>query len=320
MKTRALLLFSGGLDSILSAKVLEAQGIEVICLRFVTPFFGQDALFDPEGVKERIKRKYGLRVELHDITDEYIEMLKSPPHGYGKYLNPCLDCKIMMVRKAVELLPTYGATFVATGEVLGQRPMSQRRDAMRIVERDSGAEGILLRPLCAKRLRPTRVEEEGLVDRERLLSITGRGRKEQMELAKRFGIDDYPTPAGGCVLADPILSERFREVLRRYPAPDANDFLLAQVGRHFLLLDGSWLVIGRNQAENERLKGLLRPGDIEIKAPDVPSPTAIWRYAKSRELKDEVEARFRRYVKKGPREFNVEFKEIGPSSNRFCTT
>ena len=310
MKTRALLLFSGGLDSILSAKVLERQGIEVICIRFVTPFFGQEALSDPEGEKERIRRKYGLRLEIHDISSEYIEMLKAPSHGYGKYLNPCLDCKILMVRKAVGLLPLYGAKFVATGEVLGQRPMSQRRDAMRIVERDSGAEGILLRPLSAKRLRPTKVEEEGLVNREGLLSITGRGRREQMELAHRFGIEDYPTPAGGCVLADPILSKRFREILRRYPSPDANDFLLAQVGRHFFLLDGSWLVIGRNQGENERLRGLARGGDMEITAPDVPSPTAIWRTARDMALKEEVEERFRRYVKKGQGEFKVEFKKL----------
>ncbi len=302
------MLFSGGLDSILSAKVLERQGIDVICLKFVTPFFGQKALGAPHEEKGRIKAKYGLRLEIVDITDEYLEMLKAHPHGDARYFNPCLDCKILMVKKALGLLGTFDALFIATGEVLGQRPMSQRRDAMRIVERDSGAEGLLVRPLCAKRLRPTRVEEEGIVDRARLLGLSGRGRKEQMRLAEEFGIIDYPTPAGGCVLADPILSDRFRLLFERYETPTKDDFLLAQVGRSFFLDDGSWLVIGRNQQENRRIERLLRPGDILITAPNAPSPTAIWRYVSDEEcLKSEVEGRFLRYIKKGREEPVVEF-------------
>ncbi len=312
MKGRGLVLFSGGLDSILASKVLETQGIEVICIKFVTPFFGQRALKEPEREKARIKEKYGLTLELIDISQEFIEMLYEPQHGYGKYLNPCLDCKILMVKKAISLLEPFGASFVATGEVLGQRPMSQRRDAMRIVERDACAEGLLLRPLCAKHLRPTRAEIEGIVDRSRLLAISGRGRKEQMRLAEAFGIKDYPTPAGGCVLADPILSERFKELIDRYKDPDTNDFLLAQTGRHFFLEDGSWLVVGRNQRENNQIEALSKNDDILIKAQNAPGPTALWRHFKDQALREEVLKIFRRYVKKAPEDLRVLFSVASP--------
>ncbi|OCC16375.1 tRNA (5-methylaminomethyl-2-thiouridylate)-methyltransferase [Dissulfuribacter thermophilus] len=305
MKRRGLVLFSGGLDSILASKVLEAQGIEVICIKFITPFFGQRALKDPEREKARVKEKYGLTLELIDISQEFIEMLHDPSHGYGKYLNPCLDCKILMVRKAVSLLEDFGASFVATGEVIGQRPMSQRRDAMRIVERDACADGLLLRPLCAKHMRPTKAEIEGIVDRSRLLGISGRGRKEQMRLAETFGIKDYPTPAGGCLLADPILSGRFKEIMDRYRDPDTNDFLLAQTGRHFFLEDGSWLVVGRNQGENRQIEALSRKDDIIIKAKNAPGPTALWRNYKDKASKEEVLAIFRRYVKKAPEDLCI---------------
>ncbi len=187
---RGLVLFSGGLDSILACKVLQDQGVEVVAVKFVTPFFGQAALDNPELEKERVWKKYGIPLEIRDISSTYIEMVKSPPHGYGRFFNPCLDCKILMVREALKLRSEFNADFIATGEVIGQRPMSQRRDAMNIVERDAGAKGLLLRPLCALRFPPTEAEKKGLVDRNRLLGLSGRGRKEQMALAERFGIRD----------------------------------------------------------------------------------------------------------------------------------
>ena len=308
MKTRAIVLFSGGLDSILSARLLKAQDIEVVCLKFSTPFFGQKALRDPGPEKARYREKYGLDVELVDISDEYVEMLKAPLHGYGRYLNPCLDCKILMVRKARELMPRYGASFIATGEVLGQRPMSQRRDAMRIVERDSGAEGLLVRPLTARRLKPTKVEEDGLVTRGLLLGISGRGRKAQMELAEKFGITDPPTPAGGCVLADPILSQRFRELMKRHSNLSKQDFLLAQVGRSFFLDDDSWLVIGRNELENREIEALKARGDVLITAKNTPGPTALWRFQKDRGLRYKVEALFVNYIKKGAEDIVLQWR------------
>ncbi len=281
---RALVLFSGGLDSILACKLLQEQGIQVTALKFITPFFGYDLKGKEQEAAQEAKGKYGITLEVVDISDDYLEMLKNPPHGFGRYYNPCIDCKILMIKKAIELLPHYIASFIATGEVVGQRPMSQRRDAMRIVERDSGAEGILLRPLSAKMLKPTVVEEKGLVDRSRLLGITGRGRKDQMALADRYGIKDYPAPAGGCVLADPILSERFKKIFKYLgDSITINDCLLAQVGRQFLLPKGGWLVVGRNQGENTRLLGLRKPHDLIFTLLRRPGPVGLLRRGEAKQ-------------------------------------
>ncbi len=282
--TTCLVLFSGGLDSILACKVLQEQGIDVLALRFITPFFGYGLKGREEKAREAAMKKYGIPLEVIDVSGKYLEMLKAPPHGFGRYLNPCIDCKILMLRHARELMPRYGARFIATGEVLGQRPMSQRRDALRIIERDSGTAGLLLRPLCALRLEPTPMEEDGLVDRSRLLGIAGRGRKEQMALARRLGIEDYPTPAGGCTLADPILSRRFRRLMAHGKKEMAvHDFLLAQVGRQFLLPGGAWLVVGRKQGENERLERLARAGDLELRLERGPGPLGILRWQDGRQ-------------------------------------
>ena len=204
-------------------------------------------------------------------------MVKSPEYGYGKYMNPCIDCRILMVRKAMKMLGEFNASFVVTGEVLGQRPMSQRRDALRIIERDSGADGLLLRPLSALHLRPTDMENKGLVDRSRLLELTGRGRKDQIALAVKYGIKEYPAPAGGCVLADPILSRRLKRVFELWPDFDVNDCVLAQMGKHFILPDRSWLVIGRDERENAKIVSIIRKGDIKLDLARVPGPTGLWR-------------------------------------------
>ena len=306
MKKSGVVLFSGGLDSILASKVLQAQGIHVIALRFVTPFFGYHLLKDPDKEKKRVKELYGIDLEIQDISSAYLKMLPDPSHGYGKYLNPCLDCKILMVKEAVRRLEDLDAAFIATGEVIGQRPMSQRRDTLRLIERESGAQGILLRPLSALCLPPTRPELEGIVDRSRLLRLSGRGRKEQIRLAEDFGIRDYPTPAGGCVLADPILSRRFKTILERYPDAGINAFLLAQTGRHFFLDDGSWLVIGRNERENKVIWALRQKGDIIIEAENAPGPTGLLRYAPDpKSVRQEVKGRFLRYVKKGSKQVQL---------------
>ncbi len=274
---KAIVLFSGGLDSILACKVLQEQGIEVIALQCITPFFGYQIKDNEDAWAKQVKKKYGIKLIVLDITEDYLKMLKNPPHGYGRYFNPCIDCKILMLKKALSLMKELGASFVATGEVIGQRPMSQRRDTLRIIERDSGAEGLLLRPLCAKNLKPTAVEKQGLVDRSRLLALAGRGRKEQMALAKKYSIADYPSPAGGCALADPILSERFRTMFSLWDELDANDFLLAQVGRHFLLAEKAWFVVGRNQTENMKLVNLAREGDLLLQYKRGPGPIGLMR-------------------------------------------
>ncbi|MCL1980594.1 MAG: thiamine biosynthesis protein, partial [Proteobacteria bacterium] len=209
-ETVALGLFSGGLDSILACRTVADQGVRVMALKFVTPFFDHHLLGEQKKYAEAMRGKYGLEVSVIDISEGYLRLLDNPVHGFGKHFNPCIDCKILMLTRARELMDTYGASFLLTGEVLGQRPMSQRRDTLRVIERDSGCTGLLLRPLCAKLMEPTRAELDGLVDRERLHGFSGRGRREQKRLAARLGITDYPAPAGGCLLTDPNLAGRIK--------------------------------------------------------------------------------------------------------------
>lgn len=271
----ALALFSGGLDSILAARLIQNQGLRVKCLHFISPFFGK-----PSRVRHW-EKLYGLDIDIVDIGDQYADMLASgPAHGFGSVMNPCVDCKILMMRNACERLSRYGATFLISGEVLGQRPMSQRRDTLNIIRRDAEARDILLRPLCARHLDPTEPELSGLVDRERLLGISGRGRKEQLELAERFGIEEIPTPGGGCMLTEKENARRYWPVLEHIPAPKAADFRLANLGRQLWLHDGErhyWLSIGRNQADNEHYAALRRPGDLLFKLVGYPGPLAMGR-------------------------------------------
>ena len=282
--TIALGLFSGGLDSILACRILTAQGIRVKGLKFVTPFFDHDLLDREEEYRQEIREKYDLEVELVDLSDGYIDLLKNPAHGFGKNFNPCIDCKILMFTRARQLLATCNGSFLVTGEVLGQRPMSQRRDTLRVIERDSGCEDILLRPLCALRMDPTRPEREGLVDRERLYGFTGRGRRPQIDLAAEFGITEFPAPAGGCVLTDPNLASR----IERFYAGlftigrdqfQVNDIKLLLVGRQFRLPGGHWLVLGRNEQENDRITELRDPEDWLMYMPERPGPTGLLRRA-----------------------------------------
>jgi tRNA U34 2-thiouridine synthase MnmA/TrmU len=194
MSTRtydALALFSGGLDSLLAVKVLQEQNLRVLGLHYVSPFFGKPHLV------EHWRKTYGIEAVPVDIRRAFLDMLKRPAHGYGKHMNPCVDCKILMLAHARTLLPQYGAKFLVSGEVLGQRPMSQRADTLNLIRKGAAVQDLLLRPLSAQKLLPTPMETSGLVDRERLPGIWGRGRTEQLALAARFGITDIPTPAGG---------------------------------------------------------------------------------------------------------------------------
>jgi hypothetical protein len=302
-----LVLYSGGLDSILACKILQDMGIHVIALYFITPFFGNKLKEQGKISKKEALAGLGIQFEAIDISDAYLEMVKNPGHGYGKYMNPCIDCKILMIRKAMERLGEFNASFVATGEILGQRPMSQRKDALRIIERDSGADGLLLRPLSALHLPPTDVENMGLVDRSRLLGLSGRGRKDQIALAGRYGIKEYPAPAGGCVLADPILSRRLKRIFELWPGLDVNDCILFRTGRHFFLPDGSWLVIGRNKKENERIVSLVKEGDINLYPASGPGPTGLWRKVSTAAYADIAAGILCRYkkVKKHPEEVKL---------------
>ena len=297
--TRAIALFSGGLDSILACRVVARQGIDVVAVKFVTPFFDYDLLHRPSYALE-IKERYGIEVMVHDVSAEYLTLLRAPGHGYGKHFNPCLDCKIFMMTKARELMAEMGASFLISGEVLGQRPMSQRRDALRVVERDSGCDKILLRPLCAKHLNPTKPELDGLVDRDQLCDFSGRSRSRQIALAREMGITGYPTPAGGCVLTDLTVSQRIKRYYGEHDTVGVADMRLLLVGRQFALPGGGWLVMGRSEEENLQVLALLEPEDMMLKLVDRPGPAAVLRNLRDACDLEAAAGVVARYGKKGP--------------------
>lgn len=267
---KAVALISGGLDSLLAARVIQDQGIHVEGINFFTGFCVEGhthAIRKKDRAKPKrnnalwVAEQLGIRLHIVDIVEEYKEVVFNPPHGYGVNLNPCLDCKIFMVRKAREWIAEHGFDFIITGEVIGQRPMSQRKDTMPVVARDSGADDLLLRPLCARNLPPTRPEREGWIERERLFDFSGRGRKPQMALAARLGLRDYAQPAGGCCfLTDAQYSAKLADLWRargekRY---EMDDIMLLKVGRHMRPRPHFKVIISREEGEGNFLKGYKR--------------------------------------------------------------
>ncbi len=252
---KALSLFSGGLDSILSVKVVQSQGIEVLALHFDTGFGGKNW----EKKKEyllRISKNYDIPLEIVNIKEHYLEdVLFSPKYGYGKAFNPCIDCHGYMFFNAASLMKKYGGDFLISGEVKGQRPMSQRAEALKQVEELSGVQGLVLRPLSAQLLPITIPEEKGWVDREKLLDIKGRSRYRQMELAESLGITEYETPAGGCLLTEDSFSNKIKDFIE-YKEMEVSDIDFLKFGRHLRLADGAKFIIGKNKEENELLEGL----------------------------------------------------------------
>jgi tRNA-uridine 2-sulfurtransferase len=266
---KAIVLLSGGLDSVLAATLLRCLGAEVTGLSFVTPFFNS-------AKAEKAALKLGIDLMVKDIGAEHLEMLKHPRYGYGRNMNPCIDCHGLMLKKAMEILPEMGADFVATGEVLGERPKSQNRQALDIVAALSEAGDRLLRPLSARLLPATKPELEGLIRKEDLLDLQGRSRKRQMKLAAEWGIDEYESPAGGCLLTDAGVSARLREMMSRQPDFDIRDTLLVPLGRHFWSGD-SIIVLGRRHEENERLQETALESDLLLKEASRPGPLALIR-------------------------------------------
>ena len=276
-ESKAIGLISGGLDSLLACKIIQRQGIRVLAYNFISPFFGWPKM-GREGEEEKyFFDLYGIETRVRSVWPEYMEIVRNPRYGYGKNINPCLDCKIFMLKKAGEAMEEERAAFVFTGEVLGQRPMSQRRDALNLIEKQSGLKGRLVRPLSAKLLPLTIPEEEGTLDRELLYDFSGRNRKPQMALAEEFGITEYPSPAGGCCLTDPGYSQRLRDLLDNQETVNTGDIEILGLGRHFRLGDEVKLVVGRNQGENQKIHSLSEDSDLVLKAADIPGPTAILR-------------------------------------------
>lgn len=267
-KIKGIGLLSGGLDSMLAVKVLQEQQIELLAITFVTPFFGAE-----KGIAAA--EKAGVEMRSLDISEAHIAMLKSPRYGYGSQMNPCIDCHGLMLREAGKVMETEGAQFLFTGEVLGQRPMSQRRDSLRSVEKLSGLTGRILRPLSAKLLPPTIVEEQGLVDRSMLLDVQGRSRRRQKELARKYGLTDYPQPGGGCMLTNEGFSNRLRELLGARPGASVEDVEIIKWGRAFMLPGKTLCMVGRQQSENDKLESLARVTDILLWPINYPGPTCL---------------------------------------------
>jgi tRNA-specific 2-thiouridylase len=266
---RALGLCSGGLDSMLSGLVLREQGIDVHWVTFETPFFSS-------AKAKKASEQTGIPLMVRNITPVYMQMMRSPSVILGKHMNPCMDCHSLMFRLAGEIMTERGFDFIFSGEVLGQRPMSQTRTSLRYVEKHSGYSGSIVRPLSAKRLPETIPERDGRVDRERLLGLAGRSRKPQLRLAKTFGVTDFPAPAGGCLLTDKIFSRRLKDLFDHqadYPEKDLN---LLKFGRHMRLDSTTKIVVGRTQQDNEQINRCIDPEtDMVLKVDDFPGPLVV---------------------------------------------
>ncbi len=290
-RAKAIGMISGGLDSTLAVALLARQGVEIKAVNFYTGFCitetqrrkgGRADGTVPRNEALRAAADLEVEIEYVDISGgPYLDMLVAPRYGYGANANPCVDCRIFMMSRAREIMEREGADLVFTGEVLGQRPKSQRRDTLRIIERESGLEGRLLRPLSAKLLEPTIPEREGLVDRERLLDISGRSRLRQMALAAELGVTDWPQPAGGCCyLTDEAFARKFFDVLdarERAGAPrrlERDDVVLLSTGRHLRLSPRAKLVVGRTEAENAILEAYAG-GRARVEARGVLGPVAL---------------------------------------------
>lgn len=270
---KALALYSGGLDSTLAILTMLRQGIPVCAVTFLTGF----GCYQAESFREAARNaaaQHGFELIARDITQQFIDIVRSPKFGYGKNMNPCLDCKILMLREAKKILAEVGADFIVTGEVLFQRPMSQRRDTLPVLDRESELKGLVLRPLSAKLMKPTTPELNGLVDRERLHDFHGRSRKPQIALAEAFGLTDYPQPAGGCLLTDPLYAVKLRRMLDENPHVSPHDIAMLRIGRHFRLPSGVKIIVGRDDRDNAELKKMLPAGSPELFVDGYGSPLA----------------------------------------------
>jgi tRNA U34 2-thiouridine synthase MnmA/TrmU len=268
--SKAILLFSGGLDSLLSFQILKKQGVEVVPVCFESYFFGC-------GQAKKTAGQNGLEVRAVNMAEDQLKVVKEPKHGRGQHLNPCVDCHLLMLKKAKEIMILEKADFIATGDVLGQRPFSQNNNTFQMMEKQAGLEGLILRPLSAKFLPETIPEKQGLVKREELFDLQSKSRKGQLELVKKFGIEYFPQPAGGCVLTDPQFSERLGELMKRDPGFDGNDIQVLKNGRVFFE-DGYFVTVARDQIESEEITKLRKEEDLLLEPDNFAGPTVLIRY------------------------------------------
>lgn len=297
---KAIALFSGGLDSVLAMKLIIEQGVDVLAININTGFGStKDRLAHMQNMCAQV----GAELKIIDIESEYLQdVLFDPKHGYGKNFNPCIDCHAKMFAVAKRVMESEGASFLISGEVLGQRPMSQNKDALQTVLNESNCDGLLLRPLSAKALAPTIAELEGWVDRDRLEGIVGRSRDRQLELVKQMGITDFESPGGGCLLTDENFAKKMFDFVK-YDTFEVRDIPIMKHGRHLRLKDGSKLVIGRNKEENEHLQNIDNDKYHHIKTVGLPGPHSLLSKSASQDDKDLALKIILTYCKTEPDEY-----------------
>ena len=305
-KRRALMLFSGGLDSMLAAKMLQEQGIDVTLLCFESYFFNSDSA-------KKAAKELNLPLRLVDISNEQLEIVKHPKYGYGSAINPCIDCHLLMLENAKLIMDKEGFDFVATGEVLGERSMSQNKQSLDLIENKSGLAGNLLRPLSAKLLPKTTAEINGLVNREKLIAISGRSRKPQLDLAARFKISYIPQPAGGCILADENYGGKLAKLLKIKPDADGSDAKVLRFGRVFWR-DNVLIIVARDKNECEVLKTLAKKDDLLFVPDNFMGATVLARDFSGNFDFEKLKAAGREYVlrfsKKAPKDAEITAEEI----------
>ncbi len=307
-----ILLLSGGLDSTLAGKLLLQMGVKIEAITFVSPFCQCGPKSLGCSAAKLAAEQLGIGVRTFACGEEYLATIKNPRFGRGKNMNACIDCRIHMFSRAREYMIECGADFVATGEVLGERPMSQHRRAMDTIARESGLAERIVRPLCAQLLPPSLPEQSGIIDRAQLKAIQGRRRLPQFQLAKELGLKDFLCPAGGCLLTDKEFAARFAELLEKEPNFDMKDARLLRYGRHFRLPGGAKAVVGRNEEENLIIEKATRSGDfLLLPLNDVPGPTVLCR-GNSAEAEVEIAAGLlATYITRPDSEFDVEVRH-GP--------
>ncbi|MFH1395642.1 MAG: tRNA 4-thiouridine(8) synthase ThiI [Candidatus Omnitrophota bacterium] len=281
MNKKAIALISGGLDSLLAAKIVQDQGVKVQGAAFLMQFASKDIKIFKRQIK-KASDEAGIPVKFIDMSKEFLEVLKKPNYGYGANLNPCIDCKILMCKLAKNLMKKESAGFIVTGEVLGERPMSQRRDALNIIEKKSGLKGLLLRPLSAKLLEETVPEKEGIVGRDKLCALSGRGRDRQLAMAKKYGLTKFFAPSGGCLLTDSIFSKKLKDLILKKELTSENVSLL-KYGRHFRVDEKTKAVVGRDQNDNENIFKLKKQTDVFLRFKTDPGPYVLMRGKKHAE-------------------------------------
>lgn len=300
-KRKALALLSGGLDSTLAVKMMLDMGIDVEALNFTSPFCtctGKNSGCKSEAV--RVAQEFDIPIKVIHKGLDYLEIVRNPRHGYGKGVNPCVDCRIYLLRKAKEYMSECGADFVITGEVLGQRPMSQRRDTLRVIERESGLEGLLLRPLSAQHFEPTIPEQEGWVDREKMLAIKGRSRKELFQLADDLDVRNYPCPAGGCLLTEISFVPKVKDIFNHCDDLNLRDFRMLKIGRHFRIGPRTKVIIGRDENDNRLLEAAMLPGETSLFWMDGNTPAGVIMGTQDENCLDLASRILLRYTKADP--------------------